>query len=97
MEGTAGGRLRLGPSRRFGFVAAEVVHDDDVAAAVRRDLPRFDVDSESGVNAEAEFPGSFCVLVTSQVSRRFGSPFWAALVFRRGGGMMDAFARTCRE
>ena len=97
MEGTAGGRLRIGPSRRFGFVAAEVVHDDDVAAAVRRDQPRFDVDSESGVNAEAEFSGSFCVLVTSQVSRRFGSPFWAALVFRRGGGMTDAFARTCRE
>ena len=79
----------------FGFVAAEVVHDEDVAAAERRNHLRFDVDSERGVNAEAEFPSSLCVLVTSQLSRRFGPPFGPSSFFRRGGGMMDAFARAC--
>ena len=33
-------------AHRFGLAAAEVVHDGDVAAAERRNLLRFDVDSE---------------------------------------------------
>ena len=45
----------------------------------------------SGVNAEVKFPKSakaefptFWFLVTSQLSRRLWSPFWAALVFSAG-------------
>ena len=39
---------------------------------------------------------SFCVFVTSQLSRRVGSPFWAALVFSAGAatGWMHSFGRV---